>query len=113
MRRVRSEININFEYFIKWKKLKKDLTIKDKICIFALKNKVLLNENNITGGRYDWKSNATRNRSSFVWWVGAVAMAVLGDVSQMYIMMVVVFLGWVLPGIFLNRQYRKRSTENE
>jgi hypothetical protein len=49
---------------------------------------------------------------SFVWWGGALAMAFVYDSPRAYIMMAILFLGWVLPGFILNRQYKNRSRKN-
>jgi hypothetical protein len=47
--------------------------------------------------------------SGFVWWAGAIGMALVFDITRLYIMLATLLLGWVLPGIILNRQYQRRS----
>jgi len=47
--------------------------------------------------------------SSFAWWLGAVAMAFIENIPRMWIMITIIFIGWVVPGIFLNKKYRDRS----
>jgi len=51
--------------------------------------------------------------SSAAWWGGAVLLVFLQGVPKMLIMLVVIFLGWVLPGMILNKKYRNRSTDHE
>jgi hypothetical protein len=46
---------------------------------------------------------------SIAWWAGAFAMAFVRGTPRMFIMMGVILLGWVLPGLILNREYRNRS----
>ena len=51
--------------------------------------------------------------SSLVWWIGALLMAFLDPHFLMYIMMTVIFLGWVLPGLILNQSYKKQRTNRD
>jgi hypothetical protein len=49
---------------------------------------------------------------SFAWWGGSVAMALMTS-GRMYVMMAAIALGWILPGVILNRRYRNRRDDNE
>ncbi|MBN2029299.1 hypothetical protein JW824_03545 [bacterium] len=51
--------------------------------------------------------------SSFVWWGGAMVMAFMKVIPQSFVMVAVIFVGWVMPGIILNRRYRNGSRTNE
>ncbi len=50
--------------------------------------------------------------SSIIWWAGAIIMAFSSGYYLMYILIAIIFFGWVLPGFILNRQYKKRRSEN-
>lgn len=45
--------------------------------------------------------------SSAFWWCGALAMAFVHSYWRALIMVAILMFGWVLPGIILNRQYKK------
>ncbi|HPG39324.1 MAG TPA: hypothetical protein PLP19_01340 [bacterium] len=45
--------------------------------------------------------------SSAFWWGGAVAIALVPGYGRAFIMVGILLFGWVLPGIILNRQYKK------
>jgi len=45
-----------------------------------------------------------------VWWVGACLMAATGGNANFWVMVAVLVLGWILPGILLNRLQRKGRT---
>jgi hypothetical protein len=48
-----------------------------------------------------------------IWWVGAVILAYSPPgMLTMYIMMALILLGWVLPGLILNRRYHNREKIN-
>ncbi len=47
--------------------------------------------------------------SSLVWWFGALAMIFTSGFTSAVIMILVILLGWVLPGLILNRKYRQRN----
>lgn len=51
--------------------------------------------------------------SSTLWWAGAFIMAFVRGTPRVFIMMAIMFFGWVLPGFILNKQYKNRSKENE
>ncbi len=51
--------------------------------------------------------------SSFAWWAGALVMALVKVIPQSFVMVVVIFIGWVMPGIILNRRYRNGSQTDE
>ncbi len=51
--------------------------------------------------------------SSFAWWAGALVMAFIKVIPQPFIMVIMIFIGWMMPGIILNKKYRSRSLENE
>jgi len=44
---------------------------------------------------------------SAFWWGGAIAMALVQGYGRGIIMVGILLFGWVLPGIILNRQYKK------
>ena len=46
--------------------------------------------------------------SSLIWWAGALIMAFLDPYLLVYAMMIVIFLGWVLPGLILNHAFKKQ-----
>ncbi len=50
--------------------------------------------------------------SSIIWWVGAVVMSFVKDTPRMWIMITIIFIGWVIPGLILNKQYKQRSRTN-
>lgn len=45
--------------------------------------------------------------SSLIWWLGALVLAFVQGYSKTISMEIIILFGWVLPGIILNRQYRK------
>jgi hypothetical protein len=50
---------------------------------------------------------------STAWRAGACLMAVTEQgMPRAYIMSAIIIVGWVLPGLILNKQYKKRSAEN-
>ena len=51
-------------------------------------------------------------RFSLVWWAGAISMGVWQEWTT-YIMMLVMFVGFVVPGLILNREYKNRSRNHE
>ncbi|MCJ7812272.1 hypothetical protein MUP95_02995 [bacterium] len=51
--------------------------------------------------------------SSLAWWAGALVMAFLKVIPQPFIMVIMIFIGWIMPGIILNKKYRSRSIGNE
>ena len=50
---------------------------------------------------------------STAWWAGAVAMVFVTGSPRVFIMMGIILLGWILPGLILNRRYKNRSDVNE
>lgn len=50
---------------------------------------------------------------SGVWWLGAILMAVWDSEWRFLILIGSIIVGWILPGIILNRQYNKRSASHE
>lgn len=50
---------------------------------------------------------------SGVWWLGAILMAVWQSDLRFLILIGSIIVGWILPGIILNRQYHQRSTYHE
>jgi len=50
---------------------------------------------------------------SITWWVGACLMAVIQSQYRFVIMIATIIIGWIIPGFILNKQYQKRSKENE
>ena len=50
---------------------------------------------------------------SISWWAGAVLMAYVNASWEVYIMLAVIFLGWILPGLILNKKYRSREIVHE
>jgi len=51
--------------------------------------------------------------SSLAWWIGAVGLALVGDGTGAPIMAGVIVLGWILPGVILNRDDRAGSAGDE
>ena len=50
---------------------------------------------------------------SMPWWAGACLMAIAEQgMPRAYIMSAIIIVGWVLPGLILNKQYKNRSVEN-
>jgi len=47
--------------------------------------------------------------SSIAWWLGAVGLAFIENIPRMWIMITIICIGWVIPGILLNKRYRERS----
>ena len=45
---------------------------------------------------------------SFSWWIGAVLMAYLGGCIRLYIMIAIMIIGYIVPGILLNAQYKQK-----
>ncbi len=50
-------------------------------------------------------------RSAYVWIIGSLIMALTFGTLKFIIMTVTIVSGWVLPGIFLNRQQKKRGSK--
>ena len=48
--------------------------------------------------------------SSSVWWIGACILALIEGPYRFLIMVAIIFIGWIIPGYILNKQYKKRST---
>ncbi len=46
---------------------------------------------------------------SLAWWVGAVLMAISYSPYRFIIMIAVITIGWILPGIIMNKKYKNRS----
>lgn len=51
--------------------------------------------------------------SSLAWWGGAIVMSQLHGGDRAYVMAAVILLGWVLPGVVLNRNYRRQRDSDE
>jgi len=51
--------------------------------------------------------------SSLAWWGGAIVMSQLHGGDRAYVMAAVILLGWVLPGVVLNRNYRRQRDNDE
>ncbi len=50
---------------------------------------------------------------SLSWWIGAVLMAYLGGYARLYIMVGILIIGYILPGVLLNIQYKRKRRQNE
>ena len=50
---------------------------------------------------------------SSVWWIAALLMALISSRYNFLIMIFAIITGWILPGLILNRKYKKRSVSNE
>lgn len=50
---------------------------------------------------------------SLAWWGGALGMAFVRGMPRAFIMVAVIFLGWILPGLIMNRRYKNRSKDHE
>lgn len=50
---------------------------------------------------------------SMAWWAGAVAMAFLEGTPKAVVMMAAIALGWILPGVVLNRTRARVRGEDE
>ncbi len=48
---------------------------------------------------------------SLVWWSGAILMAIIDTPYRFILMAVIILLGWVVPGLLLNRQYKFRGAQ--
>jgi hypothetical protein len=46
--------------------------------------------------------------SSSAWWIGAIWMAISDSQYEFIAMVVVIIIGWVVPGFLLNKQYKNR-----
>ncbi len=42
---------------------------------------------------------------SLAWWIGACVMAIIPGLYTFWVMVVVIILGWIVPGLILNKQY--------
>lgn len=47
--------------------------------------------------------------SSLIWWVGAILLALYEGPYGFLIIVVVIVVGWLMPGLYLNRQYKNTS----
>jgi hypothetical protein len=46
---------------------------------------------------------------SSAWWISAILMALIQNKYRFLIIIAAIIIGWILPGIILNRQYKNRS----
>jgi len=49
--------------------------------------------------------------SSLAWWIGACIMAIAEGPITIVIMVTIIIIGWIVPGIILNKQYRNGSAK--
>jgi len=49
--------------------------------------------------------------SSLAWWIGACIMAIVEGPSKILTMVAIIVIGWIVPGLLLNKQYKKRSVK--
>lgn len=47
--------------------------------------------------------------SSLIWWVGAILLGLYEGPYGFLIIVVVIVVGWLMPGLYLNRQYKNTS----
>lgn len=47
--------------------------------------------------------------SASVWWIGALILVFISGLPRLYIMMALMLIGWIIPGVVLNHQYRNRG----
>jgi hypothetical protein len=50
---------------------------------------------------------------ALAWWGGSIAMVFIEGFNRMFVMMAIIALGWILPGIILNRRFRSRRDDDE
>lgn len=50
---------------------------------------------------------------SSAWWIGACLMALIESKFRFLIMIAAIIIGWIIPGLILNKQYKNRSKEHE
>ncbi len=50
---------------------------------------------------------------SLAWWASAIAMAMIRGGDRAYIMAAAIVLGWILPGVALNRTYRRQRDDHD
>jgi hypothetical protein len=50
---------------------------------------------------------------SIAWWVGALLMALIEGESRFLIMIATILVGWIFPGIILNKRFKNGSKNNE
>ena len=46
---------------------------------------------------------------SLIWWLAAFLLALIESQYGFLIVVIVIILGWILPGLYLNRQYKNRD----
>jgi hypothetical protein len=49
--------------------------------------------------------------SSLAWWLGACIMAIVEEPFKLVTMVAIIVVGWIVPGLILNKQYKKRSVK--
>jgi len=50
--------------------------------------------------------------SSLAWWLGMILMAVTENTYNPWLISLIFIFGYILPGILLNRQYKKQEAQN-
>ncbi|HEX9974964.1 MAG TPA: hypothetical protein VGD14_23115 [bacterium] len=50
---------------------------------------------------------------SLTWWIGAGLLALIDSEFRFLILIATIIVGWIIPGIILNRRYRHGSKKNE
>lgn len=50
---------------------------------------------------------------SLAWWIGACLMALIEGKFRFLIMIVTIIIGWIIPGIILNKKFKNGSKNNE
>ncbi len=50
---------------------------------------------------------------SIAWWVGALLMALIEGEFRFLIMIATIIVGWIFPGIILNKRFKNGSKNNE
>jgi hypothetical protein len=50
---------------------------------------------------------------SIAWWVGALLMALIEGEFRFLIMIATILVGWIFPGIILNKRFKNGSKNNE
>ncbi len=50
---------------------------------------------------------------SLAWWIGACLMALIEGKFRFLIMIATIIIGWIIPGIILNKKFKNGSENNE
>jgi hypothetical protein len=49
--------------------------------------------------------------TSLAWWIGACIMAIVESPFKLVTMVLIIIIGWIVPGLYLNKLYKERSTK--